>query len=425
MGTKYTTTSSSGYNSSPPPDDGSPIPSNEITWATIKTKLPDPLKTFIETINTKLVTHFDESVLDTAIARTTVAADHKRTINVTAAATQSLGDATTLGVGYIVTIKNSHTSPITVDLATGADTLDGVAGGSALLEPGESRTFRTNAAANGFLTEAQFDLPGIGAAIASAAALPTPTTKYAHVTGTTDITSIATSGKVGTTIQREFDAVLTLTHHATDLILPANANITTAAGDVGEFQEYASGDWKLIDYQRASGLAVVGTPAVLIESQTASASSVLDFVTGIDSTYDHYELHLINVLPATDGALLRLRTSSNGGSSFNSGGIDYSSEGTGDHIKVCYSRAGSLEYDIANVAAQGGVNGIVHMYSPAASGIHTAFSSDGVCSRDTGNAAVRFDGAGSRLAAEANDAIRLFFSSGNIASGTVRLYGIP
>ena len=76
------------------------------------------------------------------------------------------------------------------------------------------------------------------------------------VTGTTTIATIATKG-VGTVIKLHFDAVLTLTHHATNLILPGGANITTAAGDEAEFYEYASADWRCTKYTKASGAPVV------------------------------------------------------------------------------------------------------------------------------------------------------------------------
>lgn len=75
---------------------------------------------------------------------------------------------------------------------------------------------------------------------------------YFDITGTTAITSITTKG-IGTSVKLHFDAALTLTHHATDLILPTGANITTAAGDEAEFIEYASGDWRCINYERADG----------------------------------------------------------------------------------------------------------------------------------------------------------------------------
>jgi hypothetical protein len=57
-----------------------------------------------------------------------------------------------------------------------------------------------------------------------------------------------------------FDGILTLTHHATDLILPGGANITTAAGDEAIFREYAEGDWRCIAYTRASGLPLAESP---------------------------------------------------------------------------------------------------------------------------------------------------------------------
>lgn len=94
-----------------------------------------------------------------------------------------------------------------------------------------------------------------GADVASASALTLGTDGNAFdITGTTTITSIGTLG-IGTLVVLQFDGILTLTHHATDLILPTVANITTAAGDIAVFYEYATGDWRCISYSRASGVA--------------------------------------------------------------------------------------------------------------------------------------------------------------------------
>ena len=93
-----------------------------------------------------------------------------------------------------------------------------------------------------------------GADVASANALPVLTDgNYFDVTGTTAITSINTTA-IGSVIKLHFDGALTLTHHATDLILPGGANITTAAGDEAEFVEYATGDYRCTKYQRAAGV---------------------------------------------------------------------------------------------------------------------------------------------------------------------------
>ncbi len=51
MVASYTPVSVSGYNSSAPVDNGTVTESNRITWAGIKTKLGDPLKTALDTID--------------------------------------------------------------------------------------------------------------------------------------------------------------------------------------------------------------------------------------------------------------------------------------------------------------------------------------------------------------------------------------
>lgn len=113
-----------------------------------------------------------------------------------------------------------------------------------------------------------------GADVASATALPVITDgNYFDVTGTTAITSIDTVG-VGVWIKLHFDGALILTHNATDLILPGAANITTVAGDEAEFVEYATGDWRCVNYQRTSGVPVVaGRLVQQVNTQTGTSST--------------------------------------------------------------------------------------------------------------------------------------------------------
>jgi hypothetical protein len=49
-----------------------------------------------------------------------------------------------------------------------------------------------------------------------------------------------------------------MTHHATNLDLPGEANITTAAGDVATFQSTGSNTVQCISYTRADGTAISG-----------------------------------------------------------------------------------------------------------------------------------------------------------------------
>ena len=55
---KFTTTTISNYNQSPPPDDGSTGDDNLIKWSGIKTKLSDPTKNYIDSIQNNVKTAF-------------------------------------------------------------------------------------------------------------------------------------------------------------------------------------------------------------------------------------------------------------------------------------------------------------------------------------------------------------------------------
>lgn len=119
-----------------------------------------------------------------------------------------------------------------------------------------------------------------GSDVASASALTLGTDgNFFDITGTTAITSIGTLG-VGTVVRLQFDSTLTLTHHATDLILPGGVNIRTRTGDVATFVEYASGDWFLVSFSRGPGhdlsayrrpnLTFVSTTTVDVENNTGT-----------------------------------------------------------------------------------------------------------------------------------------------------------
>lgn len=120
------------------------------------------------------------------------------------------------------------------------------------------------------------------AALFTTAGFPTDG-NYFDVTGTTAITSIITSSRLGTIVKIHFDAILTLTHHATDLILPSGANITTAAGDEAEFVEYASGDWRCTNYSKASGQSVAASLGDYIHIQRQQPSGTNDITSSSTS----------------------------------------------------------------------------------------------------------------------------------------------
>lgn len=153
MGTKYSSQAVAGYNAAPPPDDGSVSAANKISWATIKTKLPDPILTLAQAINTALLTALDVSNTSKSSAYTTLASDHLKPIEVSGGAAIHLASVASVGAGYQITIVNTDLSlSSTVDLALAANTFDGSVGGSTTLAPGQSITVAVNVAISGYYT---------------------------------------------------------------------------------------------------------------------------------------------------------------------------------------------------------------------------------------------------------------------------------
>jgi len=153
MGTRYTSQATSGYNASPPPDDGTQVASNLITWAGVKTKLADVLKTFGEAINTALVAALDLSARAISSNDTAIASDHWKTLQVTGTTTISLSSAASMGSGYEVGVLNIGSGVVTVTPA-GSDTINGLS--ASITVPIKSTVvFRTNVALTGYNVVAQ------------------------------------------------------------------------------------------------------------------------------------------------------------------------------------------------------------------------------------------------------------------------------
>ena len=110
----------------------------------------------------------------------------------------------------------------------------------------------------------------LGADVASATALDVQIAgNIFDVTGTTGITSILTKG-IGTVIVLQFDGIVTLTHHATNLLL-GGSNVITSAGTVLSFYEYDTGKWRLISSTVAAANPIV---AGMILSWSGAISAI-------------------------------------------------------------------------------------------------------------------------------------------------------
>jgi hypothetical protein len=60
-----------------------------------------------------------------------------------------------------------------------------------------------------------------------------------------------------------------------------------------------------------------GGTLILLSTQTASNSATISFTTGLDSTYDTYEFHFIDIHPRTDNADFTFNLSTDSGANYN------------------------------------------------------------------------------------------------------------
>lgn len=172
----------------------------------------------------------------------------------------------------------------------------------------------------------------------------------------------------------------------------------------------------------------------LLDEQIASSDATLDFTTGIDSVYDHYKFTLLNVLPATDGQNLKIQVSTDGGSTWKSGAADYEinrvdqkSDTAG--VAAASNSQGTTAITIANpvgnVAGEG-VSGELRFRRIEGGDGHSYFRGEVEYFDNTATAIF----IGTMIVGVYNGAldniegVRFLFGSGNIASGTIALYGL-
>jgi hypothetical protein len=158
-----------------------------------------------------------------------------------------------------------------------------------------------------------------GGDIASASPLVIDTDgDYFDVTGTVSFAAMTVAADRQFTLQ--FDGALVMTHHATNLDLPGEANITTAAGDVGVFQSTGADTVQCISYTKADGTAVVssglsniadsggddvaiatGNLVISTSGKGIDFSATGDGVTMASELFDDYEEGTFTVTLTSDG----------------------------------------------------------------------------------------------------------------------------
>lgn len=193
----------------------------------------------------------------------------------------------------------------------------------------------------------------------------------------------------------------------------------------------------LLESDATTGYLPTGTVTagqhVLLEQHTASGSAALSFTAWYSADYDEYMIEMVNLLPATNTVKLLLRWSTNGGSSYDSGanyddtahasslsGINSSRHtATTSHPFHLYDN----DAPVSNSGTHGGVCGTFKLFSPAGSIYkHVTGQTNYWCTTAAGM--INAYGGFLYLSTTAVNAFQITSSSGNIASGTVRIYGV-
>ena len=178
----------------------------------------------------------------------------------------------------------------------------------------------------------------------------------------------------------------------------------------------------------------------LIKEQTASSSSSISFVDGsssvvLDSTYPIYVFKFINIHPATDNVKLTINFSTDSGSNYNvtktttifrafhkengsSSNLNYE---TGSDLAQSTSGA-NLSLELGNGSDES-CSGTLHLFNISSTSSVKHFVSN-FNTYQYGSITMHHVAGGYGNTTSAIDGVQFAMNSGNIDSGTIKLYGI-
>jgi len=181
----------------------------------------------------------------------------------------------------------------------------------------------------------------------------------------------------------------------------------------------------------------------LISTHTASASATIDITSGIDSTYDVYEFHCINIHPANDGVAFSFQVNAitSADPPVQLTGFDETITSTAfDFWNSESASAGNVSYNTGNDKAQisdsyqvvaeslandnddsGG--GILTLYAPSSATYVKHFTAS-FTSKYWSNYTYSINTAGYINTTNAINQISFKVASGNIDTGVIKMYGI-
>lgn len=170
---------------------------------------------------------------------------------------------------------------------------------------------------------------------------------------------------------------------------------------------------------------------VLLESHTASSSSTLDFTSCISGSYDDYAITGVGIQASSNGASLLMRVGTGAGPSWDSGSnydwtrnyCSIGAGGCGSAGSVGSANDSSMTVAVLVSSTASTQISQIRFGAPAATSSYHMFQIQTIQDASDTGLYSNYGGAG-YLPTTAITGIRFLMSSGTIAAGTIRCYGI-
>ena len=256
--------------------------------------------------------------------------------------------------------------------------------------------------------------------------IPTGTVNVT-MAGTLGVTGVITGGgvTVGNAVLSEAELEIldgaTVTTGELNLIDGGTARGTTAIADGDGVLVNDAGTMRMTNVTTLAtymGTKIGGGMEFLVSTGAISNAANVS-ITAFDNTkYDRYIIYFYNVTPATDNVYLKMLTSTDGGSNYDTTDGNYEASNQGDAADLRIFSAG-----IGSESNEFGVTGDVQILNPANANTWTHFNSDLTAFRQTGPAN-RSISNNTRTVTDDVDAVQILFTSGNIESGEITMFGV-
>jgi hypothetical protein len=256
-----------------------------------------------------------------------------------------------------------------------------------------------------------------------------------YTSGATSMSITSATSETGSTVLPSgatcfYLAVKPESSHTEELCLVTNRSgttLTVACAQAGTSASNHASNAKIIaSVMTAAAFTQLKADSgmVLLESHAASSSAALNFTSCLSSAYDVYQIDFVNLVAAS-GTVLYLQVSTDGGSSYDTTSGHYSWEEVVSNPSIAgsspyWAGAGLASADaveiINSLDSSLGFSGTLKLYGPAAS--KKEFTGQG-----TTSSAIWLYGGEYNQATTIN-AFRITGNGVNLASGTVRCYGL-